>query len=458
MLRTHTCGEVGNKLEGKRVVLSGWIDSIRSHGAVSFIDLRDRYGKVQVVFTKKNEHFDVVQKLGMESCISVEGEVKLRKKGTENKDLENGDIEILGDGLKVFNSSKVLPFELNDEKVGEDVRLKGRFLDLRSERLKNNLILRDKIYQAIHEFMSGEDFLYVDTPMLAKSTPEGARDFLVPSRVHEGKFYALPQSPQLFKQLLMMSGFDKYYQIARCFRDEDLRADRQPEFTQLDVEMSFIEVEDIIGTMERLVKHVFDKALGVDIKIPFPRMSYDEAMEKYGRDNPDTRKNGEDFAFTWVLDFPMFEWNDEENRWQAMHHPFTSPEDGADMTEPKKLKAKAYDLVLNGSEIAGGSIRIHSPELQQEVFKILNIGDKEANDKFGFLLDALSYGAPPHGGIAFGLDRLAAIMSKSESIRDVIAFPKNRTGNDVMIDAPASVNEKQLKEAHIKIEKKEKKK
>jgi len=309
------------------------------------------------------------------------------------------------------------------------------------------------------DYMDKKGFVYLETPILAKSTPEGARDYVVPSRVNPGKFYALPQSPQIFKQLSMVSGFDRYFQIARCFRDEDLRADRQPEFTQLDVEMSFVDVDDIIAEMEGMVKHVWKEVLHEDLKTPFPRVSYTEAMKKYGRDNPDVRKKGEKWGFTWVVDFPSFEWNEEDKRFYAVHHPFTSPEDEADFSSKekiKKIKAKAYDLVLNGSEIGGGSIRIHDSKIQAKVFQTLGISEKEAQEKFGFLLNALSYGAPPHGAIAFGLDRVAQLMSGSDNIRDVIAFPKNKDARDLMMDAPSSISEAQLKEAHVKLDLKKK--
>ncbi len=443
--RTHTCGELRKKDSGKSVKLCGWVDSVREHGKLAFVDLRDRYGKIQVVVK------DSKVKLGNEYCVQILGKVKERKKGTENKELPTGDVEIEVSDIRILNESSIVPFEIGDEKVNEDVRLKYRYLDLRGEKMQKNLILRHKIYRAIIEYMDKQGFVYVDTPILAKSTPEGARDYLVPSRVNEGKFYALPQSPQLFKQLMMVSGMDRYYQIARCFRDEDLRADRQPEFTQLDIEMSFIEADDLISEMEGLWKHVFKEVLGINLKTPFPRMSYDEAMKKYGRDNPDVRKKGEDFGFTWILDFPMFEYNKDEKRWYATHHPFTSPEDNSDFSELGKVKAKAYDLVLNGSEIGGGSIRIHDAGIQSKVFSALGISAKEAKDKFGFLLDALSFGGPPHGGIAFGLDRVSAIMAGVESIRDVIAFPKNKAAQDLMLDAPSEISEKQLKEAHIKL-------
>ena len=455
MLRTHTCGQLRKNDANKEVTLSGWIDTIRSHGGVAFIDIRDRYGKTQVVFVKSNKDFESIKNLSIESSISVKGKVQLRKAETENKDWETGEVELFGEKITIFNKSPPLPFEINDPKVNEEVKLKWRYLDLRNSKLRGNLLLRNKIYKAIHDFMEKQEFIYVDTPILAKSTPEGARDYLVPSRVNPGQFYALPQSPQLFKQLLMVSGFDKYYQIARCFRDEDLRADRQPEFTQLDIEMSFIEVEDLLALMEQLWKYVFKQALNIEIKTPFPRMSYDEAIKKYNSDKPDIRKNKNDpgeFAFLWVLDFPMFEYNEEDKRWYAMHHPFTSPKDGSDYSKPGTIKAKAYDLVLNGTELGGGSIRIHDSVMQQKVFDILGINKEEAKEKFGFLLDALSHGAPPHGGIAFGLDRATALMCAVESIRDVIAFPKNKAAQDVMLDAPSTTSEKQLKEAHIKID------
>jgi len=438
--------------------LCGWAATIRAHGAVVFIDLRDRYGVTQVVLNKKSKDFEKAKTLALESCIRVSGEVVARKAGTENKDIHTGTIELACHELEVYNSCPPLPFMLNDDEVNEDLRLKYRYLDLRSDRLRKNLILRHKVYKAIHNAMDKEGFLHFETPILYKSTPEGARDYIVPSRLHPGKFYALPQSPQLFKQLLMMANYDRYYQIAKCFRDEDSRSDRQPEFTQLDVEMAFIEREDIIHSMEKVVASIFKEALNVDLKIPFPRMSYDEAMKKYNSDKPDIRKPGERFAFLWVLDFPMFEYREEDKRWYAMHHPFTSPMPNSNFAKPETIKAKAYDLVLNGVEIGGGSIRIHDRETQTKVFKVLGITEEEAQRKFGFLLDALSHGAPPHGGIAFGVDRFLQLMTDSKSIREVIAFPKNQAAQDLMLDTPSDVTDKRLKEAHIKIDFKETKK
>jgi aspartyl-tRNA synthetase len=456
MLRTHTCGELRKSHVGKKVELCGWVDTIRNHGKLWFIDLRDRHGKVQVVFREEKETSSGLRELSVESCVRVSGGIIERKKGTENKEIETGEIEVSGKELEIFTKCPPMPFELNDEKVAEDVRLKWRFLDLRSEKMKRNMILRGRVNKAIHDYLGNEGFVEIETPILNKSTPEGARDYVVPSRVHAGKFYALPQSPQIMKQLMMVAGYDKYYQIARCFRDEDLRADRQPEFTQLDMEMSFVDVNDVIGVMEKLWTHVFKEVLGVIVKTPFPRITYDNAMKKYGRDSPDVRTKEEKekgkLSFVWVVDFPMFEYDSDDKRWKAVHHPFTSPDESADFTKPKKMKAKAYDLVLNGSEIGGGSIRIHNKKVQDKVFSTLGLSKKEAEEKFGFLLDALTYGAPPHGGIAFGLDRVCQLMTGSESIRDVVAFPKNKAAQDMMMDSPSDVDKKQLKEVHLKLD------
>ncbi|MBN2067538.1 MAG: aspartate--tRNA ligase [Candidatus Diapherotrites archaeon] len=586
MKRTHTCGELTEKSRGKKAVLQGWVSKRRDHGNLIFIDLRDRYGVTQVVFNPKDskEAHKEASKLGKEFVVQVEGKVGKRPKGTENKAIKTGKIELNATSLEILNPAETpLPIEIDEHLLaGEDQRLKYRFLDLRRAELQQNLILRHKVVKAFRDFFDKEHFLEIETPFLAKSTPEGARDFLVPSRVHPGKFYALPQSPQLFKQILMVSGFDRYVQIVRCFRDEDLRADRQLEFTQVDVEMSFVGRDDIIGIMERAMQFVFKQALGIKVKAPFPRLSFDEAMNIYGSDKPDNRfelhlvdvtkeLSGTDFeifnkvienkgvikalkidkgcktlnkkdvdkltevaklykakglmsiwvkgkeiesqiakflpektvnallskvkakdsdlvllvadswltacnslgyvrlalgeklglidrkkfSFLWVLDFPLLEWNDEEQRFQAMHHPFTSPRD-EDIplldSQPEKAKAKAYDLVLNGSEIGGGSIRIHRGEIQEKMFNALGISRQEAEAKFGFLLSAFKFGAPPHGGIALGLDRIIAIMAGCDSIREVIAFPKNKAAVSLMDDAPNEVSERQLKELSLKLD------
>ena len=455
MLRTHKIGEIDESIEGKKVKVSGWVDTMREHGKVLFIDLRDRYGKLQCVITAKNADFEKAKALAKESCISLEGTINKRPKGTENKEISTGKVEMLIDKLEVFNSCPRLPFELEEEGVNEDVRLKYRFLDLRRGVLQKSLMFRHKFIKAIRDYFDKEGFIEVETPLLGKSTPEGARDYIVPSRVNPGKFYALPQSPQLYKQLLMVSGFDRYFQIAKCLRDEDLRADRQPEFTQLDVEMSFVEEEDIYSVVEHALKHAFKETLGIDLKIPFRRISYDDSMKKYKSDKPDLRKETQEkYAFTWIVDFPMFEYNKEEKKYDAAHHPFCMPTNLDIMEkEPLKVRARTYDLVLNGTELLSGSIRIHNPEIQMRVFKMLGISEKDAQKKFGFLLNALSYGAPVHGGFAIGLDRLIQILTETESIREVIAFPKNKEAKDIMQDAPAEIDEKQIKEAHIKVEK-----
>jgi aspartyl-tRNA synthetase len=459
MLRTHDLGEINEKLVGKKVKLSGWVDTIREHGKLIFIDLRDRYGKVQSVITQKKPDFNKAKGLTVESCISINGEVKLRPQGTEKNDLSSGKIEISIDEIEVHNSCPPLPYDISDESISEELRLKYRFLDLRGKRMQKNLILRSNTLNVIREFFHNEKFIEIETPILAKSTPEGARDYIVPSRNMPGKFYALPQSPQLFKQLSQMGGFDRYVQIARCFRDEDLRSDRQPEFTQIDLEMSFIEQEDIIHLVEKLIKQIFKKILNIEVKTPFRRISYDEAMKKYGTDRPDMRKDtGEEFAFCWVLDFPLFEYSEEEKRYKSTHHPFTMPEMKSFAKNSEKAKAIAYDIVLNGVEIGGGSIRIHNSEIQQKVFDVLKISKTEAQEKFGFLLNALKYGAPPHGGLAFGFDRLVQILANENSIREVIAFPKNKEARDIMLDAPSEVSEQQLKEVSIKVDLKKGKK
>ncbi|MFH1505765.1 MAG: aspartate--tRNA ligase, partial [archaeon] len=427
MLRTHRCEELNKKLVGERVTLVGWADSVRAHGKIGFINLRDRYGIVQLFF--KGSMVKDLEKLKRESVIEITGQVNARPDNLVNKDMPTGEIEIIVEKLTVLNPAEELPLEL-DESVQstEETRLKYRYLDLRKPRMQKNIITRSKVIHSIRDFLVRESFLEIETPLLAKSTPEGARDYLVPSRKHPGKFFALPQSPQLFKQLLMVAGFDKYFQIAKCLRDEDLRADRQPEFTQLDIELSFITQDYIFDLIERMVKYVWKEVLDIDIEIPFPRMTYAEAMKKHKTDRPHIGKGKEGFHFLWVYEFPLLEHNDEENRLTAVHHPFTSPMD-EDMKlldqHPEKVRSKAYDLVLNGEEVAGGSIRIHDLKLQRKIFDILKIPKEEAEEKFKFLLDAFKYGAPPHGGIAFGMDRLIAIIVGEDSIREVIAFPKN---------------------------------
>ena len=454
MMRTHTCNELTEKDIGKTVKLCGWVDTVRAHGKITFIDLRDRYGKTQcVVFGKNKEAFDIVSGLTKESSIMIEGKVGQRPKGTENKNIPTGLVEVAIDKVEVMNKCPPLPFEPSDQNVNEEIKAKYRFLDLRTEELQKNIILRHKIIKAFRDYFDKEGFLEIETPLLAKSTPEGARDYIVPSRVHPGKFYALPQSPQLFKQLLMVAGFDKYFQIARCLRDEDLRGDRQPEFTQLDVEMSFPTEDDIYSHVEKSIKHVFKQVLNVDLKIPFKKIPYAESKKKYNSDKPDLRpETKEEFAFVWITEFPMFEYSEEEKRLVAAHHPFCMPADLKNLEkEPLKVKARTYDLVLNGTELLSGSIRIHSPEIQKRVFKLLQMDEKEMEQKFGFLLDAFSYGAPVHGGFAIGLDRFITLLINKTSIREVIAFPKNREARDVMLDCPAELSERQLKEANISV-------
>lgn len=582
--RTHTCGELREKNLSENVILNGWVDTRRDLGGVIFIELRDRYGITQIVFEPNFDsqaHSDA-KDLRNEFVISIEGVVRKRPDGTENAQLPTGQIDVMVNKLIILNEAKTTPFPIKDEvEVHEDLRLKYRYLDLRRPVVQKKLLLRHKMYQAVRKYFDENNFIEVETPVLMKSTPEGARDFLVPSRVHKGKFYALPQSPQTYKQILMVSGFDRYFQIVKCFRDEDLRADRQPEFTQIDVEMSFIDQNDIFEIIEGLMKKLFKEIWNKDLSLPLPRLTFDTAMEKYGSDKPDLRfnlelktlnnifqttafkvfqdqiqKNGiisglvapncgdytrnqldvlTDFIkklgasgliwirvkenglesptmkffseeeqknlqlelntkagdlililtgsklktlslmgmlrleiarrlnlieqnsepnLFWITDFPLYEWDEETKRFYAMHHPFTSPrlEDIELMdTNPAMVKARAYDLILNGNEIAGGSIRIHDAELQQKMFKVLGISQAEAEYKFGFLMNAFKYGAPPHGGIAFGFDRLAMIFAGENSIRDVIAFPKTTSGISLMDDSPSSVNEEQLKDLHIKL-------
>ncbi len=580
MYRSHTCGELRANHIGNKVTLAGWVQRSRDLGGMTFVDLRDRYGITQLVFNlEENEALCMqARKLGREFVIQIEGAVIERS--SKNANMPTGDIEIVVEKLTILNAAKTPPFTIEDDTDGgEELRAQYRYLDLRRNPVQQKLRLRNKVALETRKYLDGQDFLDVETPYLIKSTPEGARDFVVPSRMNEGEFYALPQSPQTFKQLLMVSGFDRYYQIVKCFRDEDLRADRQPEFTQIDCEMAFVEQEDILQTFEGLIKHLFQEVRGVEFEGAFPRMTYEEAMEKYGSDKPDIRFNLEFVYLTdlvqnkgfsifdaaesviaincqdcseytrkqldaltdwvkrpqigatgliylkcnpdgtykssvdkfysqedlaqwaeragavagdlllvlcgglektrkqmnelrlhmgnelglrnpnvfkplWVLDFPLLEWDEENERYHAMHHPFTSPKPEdfhLIQTEPGKVRANAYDLAMNGVELGGGSIRIHDRELQSRMFDLLGFTKEEAQAQFGFLMNAFEYGAPPHGGLAFGLDRLVATMGGSDSIRDYIAFPKNNSGRDVMIDAPSPLDEKQLKELHIKL-------
>ena len=585
-MRTHYCGHVTEALDGQTVTVCGWVHRRRDHGGVIFIDLRDREGLLQVVFDPDTpDSFAFAEQVRNEYVLRVEGRVRPRPEGTVNPDLPTGQIEVLGKTLEVLNQSDTPPIQLDDDNVNEEARLRFRYVDLRRPEMYARLKTRAGITHAMREFLDDNGFLDIETPMLTKATPEGARDYLVPSRTHPGSFFALPQSPQIFKQLLMMSGMERYYQIVRCFRDEDLRADRQPEFTQLDVETSFLSQDDIMALMEALIRQVFERVLGVTLPHPFPRMTYAEAVERFGIDRPDLRnpleltevsdlvadtefkvfsgpardpqgrvaalrapgaaklprkvvddyakwvgrfgarglayikvndrvqgrdglqspiikfladeaiegildrtgaENGDLVFFgadkarvvndamgafrnklaedldlvepgwriTWVVDFPMFDWNPERKRWDALHHPFTSPDpvDLAAVTgNPGELLSKAYDMVLNGTEIGGGSVRIHRQDVQAAVFETLGIDEHEAQERFGFLLDALSYGCPPHGGIAFGLDRLAMLMTGSTSIREVIAFPKTHSASCPLTGAPAPTNDQQLRDLGIRV-------
>ena len=584
MERSHNCGELRKIDEGTEVQLAGWVSRRRDHGGLIFVDMRDRSGLVQVVFDEAAmgaEAFDKAETLRNEFVIGVRGKVRARSAETVNPKMATGEIEIVTTELRILNKAKTPPFYIQDGvDVDENVRLRYRYLDLRRPEMQQNIILRHRVTKIMRDYLDENGFLEIETPMLCRSTPEGARDFLVPSRLNAGQFYALPQSPQIFKQLLMVSGFEKYFQIVRCFRDEDLRADRQPEFTQLDIETSFLNQDDILTLMEGLIKKIFETTLDVEVKIPFQRMSWQEAMDRFGSDKPDLRfgmelqdiseyVKGSDFkvftsvlerggqikvinvegyaniprkeldglveyvktygakglawiqyteegikspfkkfyseetfeqikqatgaktgdlllvvgdkasvvaqalgelrlemarrrnlidanklCFLWVVDFPMFEYVEEDKRYKAMHHPFTSPrEEDVEflLTEPEKVKANAYDIVLNGVEIGGGSLRIYQSELQEKVFEAIGLTKEEARAKFGFLMDAFEYGTPPHGGIAFGLDRMIMLMAKRKSIRDVIAFPKTQSAIDPMSHAPSEVDEKQLRELHIKV-------
>ena len=457
MKRTHGCGELRETDIGTTVTVCGWLHRRRDHGGLSFFDLRDRSGLAQVVFNaKKNaELHRQAKSLGPEFVLAITGTVGARPKGTENPKLPSGMVEISAAGLEVLNAAAPPPFEIDDQlEVSEDVRMEWRYLDLRRPASQQKLILRHRIVHRIRETLHELKFLEIETPILTKSTPEGARDYLVPSRVNPGRFFALPQSPQLFKQLLMVAGMERYFQIARCFRDEDLRADRQPEFTQLDLEMSFIDEEDVFGVIERVMQQVFTEELGTPLATPFPRLTHREAAERYHSDKPDLRAESHPWAFCWVTEFPLFNWDAQAKRWNAEHHPFTAPhpEDIARLEQdPGKVRSRAYDLVLNGTELGSGSIRIHQEALQRQIFKVLGLGEETVQERFGFLLKAFSYGAPPHGGFAFGVDRLVALAARAPSIREVVAFPKTQKAVDPVTDAPSPVTDAQLKELGIAV-------
>lgn len=460
MLRTHTCGELDSRNTDQEVTLCGWVARRRDHGKLIFIDIRDRTGFTQVVFIPKEsgEAYKLAQELRSEFVIKLTGKVNKRPQGTINAKLNTGEIEILAKGLEILNPSVNPPFEIIDEvDITEEARLKYRYLDLRRKKPFENLLLRSNLYKIIRAIMDSRGFIECETPILTKSTPEGARDYLVPSRLNPGQFYALPQSPQLFKQILMVAGIERYYQIAKCFRDEDLRADRQPEFTQLDLEMSFVNEEDIYAIIEEMMCRIFKELKGVELKTPFPRLTYGEAQNKYKTDKPDLRKDfNAEFAFSWVVDFPLFKFNDEEKRWESEHHPFTAPaqEDLENLEKsPEKVKSRSYDLILNGVELGSGSIRIHNQELQERIFRVIGIDKETAKLRFGFLLEAFQFGTPPHGGFAFGLDRLLSILSNELSIREVITFPKTSAGICPLTSAPSDVDEKQLKELNLTIKK-----
>lgn len=459
MLRTVTCGELRNKDQGKEVTLCGWVFRRRDHGKLVFIDLRDRYGLTQIVFIPKEcgDSYKLAAELRSEFVVQIKGIVNPRPKGTINTNLPTGEVEVLAKHVKILSSSLTPPFELEDNStVTEETRLQYRYLDLRRQSMFNKMLLRHRFFQTTRRLLDQEGFMEVDTPILTKSTPEGARDFLVPSRLTQGGFFALPQSPQLFKQILMVAGFDRYFQIAKCFRDEDLRADRQPEFTQIDLEMSFCDIDDILAVSEKLMSVIFKEVVGIELSLPFARLSYRDAIKRFQTDKPDMRtsKTKDEFAFVWIVDFPLLKYNEEEKRWDSEHHPFTAPhnEDIALLdSDPSKVRACSYDLVLNGNEIGSGSIRIHQKDLQNKIFQLLKLNPDEINERFGFLLKAFEYGAPPHGGVAFGIDRLLAIISGSDTIREVIAFPKTQKAFCPLTNAPSKVDDKQLKELNIKI-------
>ncbi|MBI5079578.1 aspartate--tRNA ligase [Candidatus Wolfebacteria bacterium] len=457
--------ETVNKI-GEKVKVAGWVQVRRDHGKIIFIDLRDKSGLLQVVFSAQGGSasggagfMKKADQLRAEWVVSIEGKIKERPEKLKNPKLETGDVELEAEVLEILNESKTPLFEIGEKnKIGEELRMEYRYLDLRDPKMQKNLIKRSEVLRFFNNYLKDNKFTEIETPSLTKGTPEGAREFVVPSRKHPGQFYVLPQSPQQFKQLLMVAGFERYFQIARCFRDEDSRGDRQPEFTQLDVEMSFVDENDVMSLIEEMITSLVEKIFPEKniFKKPFPRVNYDEAMVKYKSDKPDLREdknNSDELAFAWIVNMPLFEYSESEKKMVSAHHPFTSPSDMRhgtwDMENLKNIKAKAYDLVLNGYEIGGGSIRIHQRELQNKIFEILGLKESEIEARFGHMLKAFEYGAPPHGGIALGLDRLLMILMNEPSIREVIAFPKTGDDRDLMMGAPSEISEKQLKELHI---------
>ncbi len=450
-------------LVGSEVELFGWIENRRDHGKIVFLDLRDASGKVQLVILPDSPAYKIVKELGPEFVVRIKGKVNERPPAMINPKIPTGKVEVEVKEMEILSKAKTPVFEVDKDtrQVGEEVRLRYRYLDLRSERMRENLRKRQELQKAFREALLKRHFYEIETPYLTKGTPEGAREFVVPSRLQPGRFYVLPQSPQQFKQLLMVAGFERYFQFARCFRDEDPRGDRQFEFTQLDIEMSFVGEEDILEFIEEIVIEAVQKVYPHKkiSKIPFPRLSFQEAMDKYGTDKPDLRDNKEDqdeLAFCWVKDMPLFEWSETEQKMVSVHHPFTAPkeEDEAKLNkEPGQVRAQAYDLVLNGVELGGGSIRIHRPELQKKIFQILGLKEKEIQEKFGHLLEAFEFGVPPHGGIALGFDRFLMLLQGEKSIREVIAFPKTGDGRDLMMGAPAEISKEQLEELHLRIKK-----
>ena len=467
MLKTHYVKDLNRKLIGKEVELAGWVHLRRDHGKITFIDLRDSTGVAQVVVFGKNEELNkAIKEIGLEYCLQVKGKVNERPEGMKNDKIPSGDVEIEAESIEILSKSKTPPFEISKgtKDVKEELRLKYRYLDLRSERMNKNIKLRHEIVKFIREYLYKKGFTEIETPYITKSTPEGAREFVIPSRLYPGEFYVLPQSPQQFKQLLMVAGFERYFQVARCFRDEDQRGDRQPEFTQLDLEMSFIEQEDILQLIEammiEMVKNVVpDKKIKED---PFPRINYFDSQEKYKSDKPDLRSdknNKDELAFCWIINKPLFVKSKGSGKLVSDHHPFTMPQkEDLELLDkdPSKVKAYSYDLVLNGFEIAGGSIRIHTREIQDKVFKILGVNQEEMERRFGHMLDAFEYGAPPHGGIAPGIDRIATILAGEDVIREAMAFPKTGDARDLMMGAPSPISEQQLKDVNIELSKKAK--